>query len=81
MTPTAVTVTRIMLRNRGSISQLSIEGELTLTPVDPDDDLMTQHVAEVIKVSELPTVVQQVIQSLLTRSQTRLERKYKVVSS
>lgn len=76
MKAVSIKVTRIMLRDRGAVSDISVEGELVIAQDDPTVDSLTQHVAESARVSTLPTAMQDAIRVIQGAAQQRLEQKY-----
>tara|TARA_Y100000310_G_scaffold328215_1_gene395986 strand:- start:12175 stop:12420 length:246 start_codon:yes stop_codon:yes gene_type:complete len=80
MKATSVKVTRIMLRDRGAVSDISIEGELVIEQDDPMADSLLQPIAESLRVSTLPANIQDAIRVIQAAAQTRLEQKYKLTT-
>jgi hypothetical protein len=80
MKSVSVSATRIMLRDRGSVSDLSVQGELVIALDDPDEDAMIQGISENLRVSTLSSEVQAAIQLIYDAVQVRLEKKFGVVS-
>lgn len=80
MKATGIKVTRIMLRDRGAVSDISIEGELIIEQDNPAADSLVQHVAESVRVSTLPTSIQDAIQVIQQAAQTRLQQKYNITT-
>lgn len=81
MEVTSVRVTRIMLRDRGAVSDVSIEGEVVIEQDDPTADPLVQHVAESVRVVTLPKVARDAIQALQAAAQARLEQKYPLTTT
>lgn len=79
MTPESVSATRIMLRDRGTVSDLTVQGELIIRPDDPEADAMIQPVTESIRISTLPKRVQDAIQLIYAEVQNRLEKQHGVI--
>jgi len=69
-----------MLRDRGSASEISIDGEIIIQPDDASADPIRQHIPENIRVDALPPATQKLIADLFEACLTRLERHYPVVS-
>jgi len=76
---TKVSISRIMLRDRGSASDISIEGDILIQPDDPNSDPIRQHMPENIRVDQLPQGTQDLISELFAACQVRLEHKHPVV--
>jgi len=70
-----------MLRDRGSVSELSIEGQLVIEQDNPNEDAMLQSISEVIQVSKLPIAAQEAIQAVFDLCQVRLAREHGVSSA
>ena len=76
-----VDVTRIMLRDRGTVSEISVDGELIIIQDNPDDDALVQHITEVVRVSTLSPAAQKAIKAIFILCKTRLERQYGVTNA
>lgn len=71
-----VNVSRITLRNRGSASEIAIDGELIIQPDDPEADSIRQHMPENVRVDSLPAATQTLVANLFKVCQARLERQH-----
>lgn len=78
MRASSAKATRIMLRDRGSVSDISIDGEIIIEQDDPTADALIQHVAESVRVSTLPPAAQDAIQRIYGLAQERLAKQYGV---
>lgn len=74
-----VNITRIMLRDRGSSSDIAIDGEFIIQPDDPTQAPLRQHHPENIRVDSLPPDIQAHVADLFAALQARLEKQYPVV--
>ena len=73
---TKVHISRISIRDRGSVSEVAIDGEILIQPDNPNMDVIRQSVPENIRVDMLPVEIQTHIWALIASCQSRLEAQY-----
>ncbi len=70
-----VVVNRIVIRNRGDVSDMSINAHVLIQPDDSGEDVIRHAVPEDILVSELPKQVQDAAMTLIALIEERAKRQ------
>ena len=71
-----IKVNRIMLRDRGSSSEISIESNLIIQPDDPEADAIRQHVPENIQLNTTSPRLQAAVVELFAACQERVNKQH-----
>jgi len=75
---TKVNILRIMLRDRGNASELSIDSELIIQPDDPAADAIRQHNPESVKLDTLSPRLQAAVAELLAACYERVSKQHPI---